>query len=121
LTKNARSTYAELPQPVKHFNLIRLAKSATLIQDLKQKAINFSKSKKPSVQTSNEKHVSVPYMSRNMSKSAHQTGNDAKSNANSSATIGLTPGFLKRSYTINPTLTGKSSALKRDTGIKVNF
>jgi hypothetical protein len=107
LTKIGRSSYPELSQASKHFNLMRLAKSAALIQDIKSKATNYFKNKK-----SNEKLMSY----RNISKSSFN-----ESNISSHVVNTQTPGFLKRSSFASATITGKTSSVKRDVGIKVTL
>ena len=108
LTKVGKSTYPELPQQTKHFNLMRLAKSAALINDIKSKATNYLKNKKP-----NEKAY------RSFAK-ANYNDNNVSNSLNTSVNSTQTPGFLKRSSFNSSTITGKISYAKKDTGIKVN-
>jgi len=122
LYKAAKATYAELPQSDKHFSLIRLAKSAAVLQELKKKASNFTKNRPVKMAgSSGDKASPMPYLSRNMYKSAPLSVNSMNNDSigASSSSSAQTPGFLKRSFLSSATLTGKQSALKSNVGIKL--
>lgn len=124
LTKVAKSQYPEFSNNSEHFNLMRLAKSALLINDIKIKATNYSKNKK-----TNEKLISHRSTAKNIFNSADSNISSNLNNLNlinnnnnaSTASNTQTPGFLKRSSfgTSTVTITGKTSVAKRDSGIKV--
>lgn len=114
LSKNAKIAYPDTHQTSKHFKLMRLAKSAALMQDIKLKAINYQKIKK-----TNEKLASN--LGRAFAKNSININlGDMGSFSNNLNTNLQTPGFLKRTSFINSTITGKASLIKRDIGIKVS-